>query len=249
MPGGAAAIDRVTTDPRATATPIRVEAFGFGLSVVGDDDLRLLDPIERARADRFHFELHRRRYIAAHAQVRRLLGHRLGLPPADVVITRTPLGKPVLGSPEPVDLELNPPAALHFNLSHCDDLGWLALAPVPVGIDVERVRELEDLLPLIQSHCTADEIDTLITLPQAERAVAFLRIWTRKEAVLKAWGTGIGEIELHTLHVGLSNERVYPGRDPARFVPLQVTTRTCGDAILSIAAVAEQPPEFVLVSG
>ena len=239
----------VPTHSHSIAAPVVIEAFGFPLGATGADDLHLLDRVERARAGRFHFDLHRQRYIAAHATVRRLLGERLGLAPADVPISRTPLGKPILGTLSDGEGSSSPPAALHFNLTHCEDLGWLAMGPVPVGIDVERIRELEDLLPLIQSHCTADEIDTLIALPQEERAAAFLRIWTRKEAVLKAWGTGIGEIELHSLHVGLGGERVYPGRDPKRFVPLQVTTRECHGAILSIAVVADSPPEFILKAG
>ena len=233
-----------------TTDVIAVEAIRFDLSWEQPDDFDILDRLEQDRARRFHYELHRRRFVVAHACVRRVLGERLNQAPATVQITRTPLGKPILAlDADPTSTGALP--SLHFNLSHCDDIGWLTLASRPVGVDVERIRDLEELLPLIQSHCTASEIDSLIGLPATERASAFLQIWTRKEAVLKAWGTGIGEVELHTLGVGLDGSRVQAQGElsrahPGRFFALSVATRRLDGEILSVAVDADRTLEVML---
>jgi hypothetical protein len=72
-------------------------------------------------------------------------------------------------------------------------LGLLAVAQDrPVGVDVERIREVSDVLGIADAHFSAVERRRLRSLPPAERRAAFIRCWTRKEAVLKASGEGLG---------------------------------------------------------
>lgn len=158
----------------------------------GDDDLALLDADERARAARFHFERHRGRYVSAHGVLRRLLSDRTGRPAASLVFGAGPYGKPALvGEPR-----------CAFSLSHCDDLALVALADDgDIGVDLERVRELPDLDALARHCLTPAECRDLAALPADARPLALLARWTRKEACLKALGTGL-QIEPSSFAVG-----------------------------------------------
>ncbi len=131
-----------------------------------------LSPDELARAQRFVSPVHRARYITQHAIVRALLARYLGVAPAAIAFTRGPRGKPAV-------------AGLAHNLSHTDDVALLAVArDVAVGVDIERFAA--DIDP--------HELARTVLAP-AEAACtdrrAFLRIWCRKEACLKATGLGL----------------------------------------------------------
>ncbi|MER6100562.1 4'-phosphopantetheinyl transferase superfamily protein [Streptomyces sp. NPDC001728] len=148
----------------------------------------LLDRQELARAAEFLREADRDAYLCAHVGLRRLLGAYLGLAPRAVTVSRAPCP----GCGEPHGRPVLPGDALHFSLSHCEGLSLLAFATSPVGVDVEAVP------PPATVAETADvlhprEAAELAALPEAERALAFTRVWTRKEAYLKGLGVGLSE--------------------------------------------------------
>ncbi len=214
------------------------------LTLASAEDLELLDDEERGRAQRFHFQRHRTRYIAAHAQLRRLLGARLGIDPARLPLTTTARGKPIIVSgatDNSGSAALLP--TLAFYLTHCEAVGYLAIAPCEVGIDVELLRPLTELDPLIESSCSPAEIRAVQAMPADVRVGAFLTVWTRKEAVLKAWGTGIGAVPLNLLHVGIEKGSI-AAAEPVGTVPcpaLSLTTLRFADEIISVAAPSESP--------
>jgi 4'-phosphopantetheinyl transferase len=104
--------------------------------------------------------------------------------PRDLDFRLTEEGKPYLRS------------GPSFNLSHSGHLVVLAFGHEGrVGVDVEQVRPLRDLGGLARASFAKDEIDALLALPGDEQIPAFFRIWTRKEAMLKALGCGLGGLE------------------------------------------------------
>jgi phosphopantetheinyl transferase len=230
-----------------------VDCHRLDLSTCDAADLALLDDGERARAGRFRFARDRIRFIAAHAQARRLLGARLGIAPADVRFATTRHGKPVL-APAPADVPGAPPAegTLAFNLTHSGAVGYLAIASCSVGIDVELYRDIADLQPLIDSYCSKAEIAALAALAPGMRCAAFLGIWTRKEAALKAWGTGIGAVPLEQVDVGRGcdegsdSQAMLAGLqyEGVAYPCLRLATIAAGDEVLSIAAACEAPVTF-----
>ncbi len=158
----------------------------------------LLSPDEGARADRFRFARDRRRFVVARAALRRLLGAALGQAPGRVVLLAGPEGKPELAG-HPV----------HFNLSHSGDLAAIALCrDAELGVDIEQIRPLDDLDGLIATTCSPREAAALAALAPFRRREAFFRVWTRKEAYLKALGTGLA-VPLDSVSV-----TVAPGRSP-----------------------------------
>ena len=138
--------------------------------------LTLLSEQRREQALKFRFEQGRRTCVLAYLLLMRGLRQEFG-------IEEKPLfeygehGKPrIVGHPE-----------VHFNLSHCREAVFCAVSHQPVGIDVESVREYKE--SLIDYTMNVDE-QALIR--RAERPeVAFTRLWTQKEALLKLTGEGI----------------------------------------------------------
>ena len=141
----------------------------------------LLSDDEHERAARFVFERDRRRFVASRASLRRLLGERLNADAAALRLDAGPYGKPALRDA--------PRCA--FNLSHSEDVAWIALADDgEIGVDVEVLREMADAHDLARRNYTAAECAQLDDAGPGLRDLAFLRCWTRKEAVLKAIGSG-----------------------------------------------------------
>jgi len=98
-----------------------------------------------------------------------------------------PNGKPVLASSAGED-------TLHFNLSHSCGLAVYAITrAVPLGVDVERIRPMNDMQDIASRFFTAHENGLLQAVSSHQRLEAFFNCWTRKEACLKATGQGIGE--------------------------------------------------------
>ena len=82
--------------------------------------------------------------------------------------------------------------ALHFNVSHSGGALALALSrSQPLGIDLEHQRRPRRVIDLAQRFFAPHEAEALQRLAEPEQQLAFLRLWTRKEAVVKADGSGI----------------------------------------------------------
>ncbi|WP_179379308.1 4'-phosphopantetheinyl transferase family protein [Jannaschia marina] len=138
-----------------------------------------LSPEEHVRASRFVFARDRDRYIAGRGRLRRILAGYLGLHPTEVAFRYGPHGKPQV-------------EGLTFNLSHTGDLAMLAVLPgadLALGVDIEAVRPIE--MGVARTHFAPSEYAALRALPKGRAVRAFHRCWTRKEAWLKAVGTGL----------------------------------------------------------
>lgn len=140
---------------------------------------------EHARAARFAFERDRRRYQASHAGLRQVLAEAAGVAPAVLHFSPGPHGKPRL---------VGPGASLSFNLSHSADVALIGLASDPslgeLGVDLEVDHAIDDLWGVARAQFTPAEVAELQALPASEVQRHFLIAWTRKEACLKAIGSG-----------------------------------------------------------
>ncbi len=167
---------------------------GRGLDDICPVDQMILTPDERARYA--HLRPPRARALAyrTRAELRRMLGREIGLPPNLVPLINGAHGKPVC--PHPLA------AGLAFSVAHAEDCAMIALGEVEgVGVDVEKVIPREPAEELLTILFDDHELDQWRDLPAPLRCRAFTEAWTIKEAALKALGTGLDgsphEITVH----------------------------------------------------
>lgn len=143
----------------------------------------LLTPDEQARAERFKFDEPRIRLVRARAALRMLLGHWLQRDPARLQFQYGEYGKPALA---------DCPHAPAFNISHSHDWGLIAItSDGDLGVDVERMDPRTTWQGLARRFYSAREVSTLETLATERQLAGFYRIWTSKEAFIKAIGRGL----------------------------------------------------------
>ena len=152
---------------------------------VQDEFLHTLDLDERERAARFHFEKHRRRFILGRGFLRLLLGRYLKIAPEAVRFAYGPYGKPSLADEHEA-------SGLRFNASNSHELAVYAFVQErEIGVDVEYIKDDFQSEEIAGHFFSAREVQTLLALPKDERTAAFFRCWTRKEAYIKAIGSGL----------------------------------------------------------
>ena len=189
-------LDEPTTLPAA-----KLQQFSTWLS----DD-------ERQRWLRFHHADDRQRFLLARALVRSVLGAMLQQSPDRVQFSRNHHGKPELRQPGV------PP--LRFNVSHTRGLLALAVTVVDdIGVDVESMARDVEMLSLAERFFAASETAMLRSLPPPELRENFFRLWTLKEAWVKARGLGL-QFGLDAFSIGFSVDGcpvLLEGDDDARW--------------------------------
>jgi 4'-phosphopantetheinyl transferase len=175
--------------PVLTLAPDEVQVWRAGLdagAVELERRLAGLPEDERRRAGRFLLERDRRRFVMARSALRELLGRYLGAEGRAIRLVEGPHGKPALAA------RAGAARGLEFNVSHSGDLALLAFARGrAVGVDVERAAEGRDLEALAGIAFSPAELSAWRGVPEPERERAFYACWCRKEAILKAVGTGL----------------------------------------------------------
>ena len=184
----------------------RVLVLSFKTAVepkAADRMLALLDQGERERWNRFLSAKAKDEFLAGRSLLRTVLGHATGCCPQSLALSYNAKGRPELAHGGPA-----------FNLSHSHGLGLLALSQSGrVGVDVERVRPVTDLLGMARRYFTPDEVGDIVAADASGQLDVFYQLWTRKEAFIKAHGEGVA--------YGLDRVQVTSGADvPPRFIRL-----------------------------
>jgi len=162
---------------------VHVWKIGLLASQVRLEQLRtMLSDDELDRAGRFRFDRHRRRFITGRAVMRVLLGRYTGRLPESLGFSYNPQGKP----------SLKDEGSLEFNFTNSRDLSLLCVARRrQLGIDLEHLGRHADYAGIANRFFAEREIEELFSIPESRRHSAFLTGWTRKEAYIKALGTGL----------------------------------------------------------
>lgn len=146
--------------------------------------LDALSLAERERAARFKHDGARAAYVATRLALREALAEHLGAAPEALRFEPGPHGKPMLAWP---------PSPVAFSVSHTAGLAVVAIAASgALGVDLEPLREMPEALALAERYGTPEEAAAVReALEGPARAAAFLRLWTAKEALVKALGLGM----------------------------------------------------------
>lgn len=190
QPQGSSYAHPVTALQAPTAAVVAVHWWQLAGNSTDPADLAVLAPGELERLNHIQHPTKAAEFAGSRAGVRRILAGLLGTAPEAIALGRLPC--PGCGSrdhgPPAV---LQPPSPFRISLSHSSGRCLLAVAQTPVGVDVEAERTLRTE-ELARVALTPAEHRNVLGAPAgAARSRAFLRCWTRKEAALKAVGTGI----------------------------------------------------------
>lgn len=185
-------------DP-ALCRPLAVSQVRLCLASLDDVQIetwpqRVLDERESSRAEAIRDVRQRQRFVASRVLLREQLAQSVGVGPDALQFQILAHGKPVLQGI----------SGLHFNLAHTGSHWMLGLSATDIlGVDLERIRPLSNMLRLAERVFSVAERQELAAIKdQAAQQAAFFRGWTRKEAALKALGTGFSE-SARAIHIGL----------------------------------------------
>jgi 4'-phosphopantetheinyl transferase len=135
---------------------------------------------DKSRADKFHFDDDRDTWLLCHTLLRIVIAEKLNIDPANLLIIKDKNNKPLIkGDP------------LFFSISHTRDAFCFVISDrFRVGIDLEKVNRNIDFESIAETFFSRDEREFIMGSSTGSRERFFL-LWTRKEALLKAIGTGI----------------------------------------------------------
>jgi 4'-phosphopantetheinyl transferase len=146
---------------------------------------QILSNDEKMKAERFHFEKDRKKFIIGVGILRTILGCYIGVEPCELRFCFGKHGKPGLS-----DAFGN--KKIHFNMSHSEDLALYGFTrDHEIGLDIEFIRDIPEMDKIAEQFFSIKENDVLRSLPDNKKKEAFFNCWTRKEAFIKAIGEGL----------------------------------------------------------
>jgi len=183
--------------------------------------VRLPEP-EQLRAAGMRLDSRRRSFVLGRILLRSAVARLAGISPDDVVVRIEPSGRPVLAGSL---------SELFVSIAHSGPYVVVAVANRPVGVDVERVRQVASFRQVAARVCSFQEMHVIARSSSATAERRFFGVWTRKEAYGKALGLGL-DFPLRWVTVG---RRVSvgegrwgvhdPGVDPARVAAVVAQAR------------------------
>lgn len=140
---------------------------------------RIMSDSEHQRAQKM--QRGKENYIASRWLLRKVLAHYTGIAADSITFLRTDKGKPCL-----------PNSNIHFSLSHSGHWALLAVANCElIGVDIEAIKTTRKLSAIAEHYYHPLEVTQLQALVGDVQRDYFYRLWTLKEAFLKATGLGI----------------------------------------------------------
>lgn len=141
-----------------------------------------LNADEKIRSQKFVFENDRKQYITAHGALRQILGCYLSVNPAKIQFRKTNNHKPFISYPF---------TNIKFNITHSENKILIAISIAEIGVDIELIKPFFEFKEVINSYFSKKERSIIVN--SINPSEIFYKLWTRKEAVLKASGIGISD--------------------------------------------------------
>jgi len=134
----------------------------------------ILDKSELVRSNEMFSEKKKQRYIIGRGLTRHKLGKYLGIEPRTLLIDLSDNGKPFIQGHD-----------IHFNISHSAGHLALAFAKMPVGIDIELIKDIRNMEKILNRFFPFEKVRILNLKTSKEQQKAFFKLWTGFEAQIK----------------------------------------------------------------
>ena len=188
--------------------PLKQNQINVFLSQVGNhvdeqlNDLYLsyLSSSELKKYHSFHFNKDRKLYLLAHSMLKYVLSKHINKPIENIVFKRNRYGKPSLRNH----------SNIKFNLSHSNKAVALVVShnlEQELGIDIECQDRGGELLNLASHFFSKHEAALLLNKTKEKQVEKFFKLWTLKEAYIKAIGEGLS-IDLDSFSFNFLNRNI-----------------------------------------
>ncbi|KAI3819802.1 hypothetical protein L1987_13654 [Smallanthus sonchifolius] len=188
----------------------------------------LLSPLEKDHVFSMRGEELQKSALLARALVRTTIARyqiHSRVSPRSLVFRKNAHGKPEVIWEQSDDWH---PPPLHFNLSHTSSLIACGVTVgSPIGIDVEEKQRTmkSNILSFAKRYFSCEEVEVLsaISDPEVQRH-EFIKLWTLKEAYVKALGTGFSGAPFNTFTIRFGVANPNPEDSAIVIVPLEKPT-------------------------
>jgi 4'-phosphopantetheinyl transferase len=169
--------------------------------------IKLLNEEEIIRANKFHFEADKERFICSRGILKLLINAYIKIPLTNISFIKNNFGKPELS-------KMQNSIQLNFNVSHSKNIFCFAFSiKEQVGIDIEIVKPISDYMQISERYFSKSEIEQLKSLSEKDRLEGFYSCWTGKEAVIKLLGKGLSfplkDFDVQTKNIEIGNSFCY----------------------------------------
>ena len=208
---------------------------------------RLLSNDEKQRAQRYHFDKHRHRFISGRGKLREILAGKGKCKPEEIIFGLGEFGKPYIREPACL-------TSLQFNASSSGLIGAIAIThDLQLGFDIEQVKveKGRDFDLIVQTEFTSEEFDWYwLHENSVKRQLAFYMLWTCKEAYLKALGIGLnGKLDSFSMNLLASNPVIsFTELEPSNESALTLYQFEIADDVIACLALAKTDGEFNIIS-
>lgn len=145
----------------------------------------LLSPKEVIRKNKYITQTLKDKYAISRGGLRMILSKYLSVSSETIDFSYSKFGKPSIISTQNTE-------NVFFNLSHSGNLALCIVSSIiDIGVDVELRKPIQDVLDIAKLVCTEEEYKILLNDGEKNLQKNFYRIWTRKEALVKALGVGL----------------------------------------------------------
>lgn len=172
----------------------------------------------------------KKQFVIAHVFLRILLGKYLKIPIHQITLFRDTHGKIMIAANS---------ENISFNLSHSED--WVVLAfskYKDLGVDIERIHDIQDFLQIAEHYFRKEEYEYISKINTESPLCKFYKVWTIKEAFVKATGEGLSR-SLKTFSVGKDSViNVQLGQDTMgiwRYFALEIDKNYAATVVINIS--------------
>ncbi|MBI2340828.1 MAG: 4'-phosphopantetheinyl transferase superfamily protein, partial [Deltaproteobacteria bacterium] len=160
--------------------------------------LKILNPGEKRRHNSMRSEARQREYLFSHALARVKIAEAIGVAPAELPLVFEVGKRPQLAVHHPPSLPAGRHGTihhpLHLSLTHSAQMAAVALAPFPVGIDMEPVGRMKHIDDVARRMFAPEEAEEILALEGDKKKLRFTRYWTLREAFYKASGMPLADM-------------------------------------------------------
>jgi 4'-phosphopantetheinyl transferase len=162
---------------------------------------KILSRDEQEKVKKFSFDKLKERFIINRGYLRTILGQYLKIKPEEICFTYNQKGKPLL------DKKIIP--KIEFNLSHTNNYAVYAISKNNIGIDLEKIDAKVEVENIAKRFFCDNESNYLSNLPSMQKPEYFFKLWTIKEAYLKAIGEGLsGGLDSICFAINKNNQQI-----------------------------------------